>query len=76
MDAILVALFLVLSANFVSLAAKETSFVNWAMSLQILLSVIALVLLPPLATTAVERRRETKRLENCMLTFLEWRKMC
>lgn len=74
MEAIFVALFLVLSANFVSFPAKDTSLVNCAISLQILLSVTALVLLPPLATTAVERRRETRMLVNCMLTVLKLRK--
>ena len=50
---------------------RVTHLVRLAISLQRLLSVTALVVLLPLAATAVERSRETKILVNCMLTDLK-----
>jgi len=67
-SSILVWLFLVLLASFVVFDARLTNFCKADISLQRLLSETALVELPPLAATAVERRRETKTLENCILT--------
>jgi hypothetical protein len=66
-SAILVALFFVFSASLVLFAAMATVFSREAISLQRDLSVTALVVLFPFATTAVERRRDMKMLVNCIL---------
>lgn len=74
-SAILVALFLVFSSSLVVFAARLTSLVKEAISLQRDLSVTAFVevpFLPPFATTAVESIKEMKRLENCMFAVY-WR---
>lgn len=73
-SAIFVALFFAFSSSFVVLAASATSLLRLAISLHRLLSETALVVLLLLATTAVERRRETKILVNCILNDLKLRK--
>ncbi len=70
-SAILVALSFSMAASLVEFEARATILSRKAISLQRDLSVTALVVLFPFATTAVERRREKKRLVNCIFANLD-----